>query len=135
MQLRQATIQDIDLIKQIHRESSKEIGSFNLFYVWDNYISGKSSYKFYVLGDCSFVRYGYSAKYKANVVFEIGVLKSSRGKGYAKMIIDQLDKPLVLKCNIDNVGGNLFYERIGMRKIGTAKSMNKKKTMNVWAIL
>ncbi len=132
MLIRRANINDKDLIKKIHQESSKEIGSFNLFYVWDLYLCGTSKYSFYIFEDCSFVRYGYSEKYKSNIIYEIGVLKSCRGLGVARRMIEQLDKPLMLKCNTDNIVGNLFYEKIGMRKVGVVKSSNSKKSMNVW---
>ena len=69
------------------------------------------------------------------MIYEIGVLKNSRGKGIAKRLIENLGKPIILKCNTDNINGNLFYSGINMKKIGVVKSKNLKKYMNVWVAI
>ena len=46
--IRLATLNDEKMIREVHRQSHKQIGSFNLFYVWDKYISGKANYVYYV---------------------------------------------------------------------------------------
>ncbi len=81
------------------------------------------------------LRYGYSKKYKANVIYDIAILLEHRHKGYGKKIISNLPRPIILKCNTDNEVGNIFYEAIGMRKYAIVKSKNKKKEMNVWILI
>ena len=130
--LRLATKEDEPLIKQIHKECKDEIGSFNLYQIWDNYLSRKAKYKYLVYDDCAFVRFGKSRKYKMHTIYDIGVLKSHRGQGIGKKIIDKLPRPLILKCNCDNDAGNAFYKKIGMRLLGKVKSKNGKKFMNLW---
>jgi GNAT superfamily N-acetyltransferase len=132
--LRPATKKDEELIKQIHKESKKEIGGFDTFFIWQNYLKGNTTYKYYILDNIAFVRYGFSKKYSANVVHDIAILKEHRGKGYGKKIMSILPKPIVLKCNTDNEGGNAFYQSIGMRKCMVVKSKDRKKEMNLWAI-
>jgi hypothetical protein len=55
---------DDQLIKEIHKQNKSELGSFNLFYVWDKYIQKKANYNYLICNDCSFVRYGFQKKYK-----------------------------------------------------------------------
>jgi GNAT superfamily N-acetyltransferase len=135
MILRQATNKDEDLIKQIHKESVKEIGNFNTFFIWTNYLKGKTTYKYYIIDDVAFLRFGFSKKYSANIVYDIAILKEHRGKGYGKKIISKLPRPIMLKCNSDNEAGNCFYESIGMKKYNVVRSKNNKKDMNVWVLL
>ena len=135
MNIRQATKNDEDLIKQIHKESKKEIGSFDLFFVWSNYLKGKTTYKYYIIDDVGFVRFGYSKKYSSNVIYDIAILIKNRNQGYGKKIISRLPKPFILKCNTDNESGNAFYKSAGMKHCGIVKSKNAKKEMNLWAII
>jgi len=44
--IRIAKESDASLIKEIHRQNQKELGSFNLFYVWDKYCKRKAKYKY-----------------------------------------------------------------------------------------
>lgn len=135
MILRQAKKEDEELVKKIHKESKKEIGNFDTFFIWSNYLKGKTTYKYYIIDEIGFVRFGYSKKYSANVIYDIAILLDQRNKGYGKKILSKLPKPIMLKCNSDNDNGNAFYRSIGMRNCGIVKSKNKKKEMNVWAIL
>lgn len=130
--IRVANKHDAQLIKEIHRQNQKELGSFNLFYVWDKYCQRKANYKYLICDDCCFVRYGFSKAYNCNVVYEIGILKEAKGMGYGLKLMNAVQRPIILKCNIDNDTGNKFYEKIGMKKLGVVKSKNGKRLMNVW---
>jgi hypothetical protein len=133
-EIRLATEKDEGLIRKIHKESSKQIGSFNLFYIWDNYISRKNKYKYYVIDGVGFVRHGYSKKLKCYTVKEFGVLNEYKGKGYAEKLFNHCKRPIYLTCNIDNDRGNAFYKKIGMKLKGVKTSKNGKTKMNAWVI-
>ena len=64
--LRLAEKKDEQFIKRLHKENSKEIGSFNLFYIWDNYLKRKNKYIYHIIEDVGFVRHGYSKQKKAD---------------------------------------------------------------------
>lgn len=127
-----ATRSDEGLIKKIHKESNSELGSFNLFYSWDNFLKRKGTYKFYVVEGKAFMRYGYSPRMKCYTIKEIGVLKEFRGQGIADLFFNVAKSPLYLTCNIDNDAGNRFYKKMGMKLRGVKSSKNGKQQMNVW---
>lgn len=130
MIITKADINDEHFIKQIYKECNKELGSFNLFYVWDEYITqGKGNFD--VIRPFAFVRWGYSKKYGAYVLNDIGVLKSARGSGYGEALLKFVPTPMVLKCNCDNQAGNEFYLRMGMIFGGTTKTKSGKP-QNIW---
>jgi hypothetical protein len=132
MKVRVATAKDEPLIKQIHSDCKNEIGNFNTYFIWTNYLTGKATYTYYIFDDVGFIRFGYSKKNKINVAYDLGVLAEHRNKGYGKKIFSILPKPLMLKCNTDNVKANNLYKTIGMKHHGVVKTKNKQKTMNVW---
>jgi ribosomal protein S18 acetylase RimI-like enzyme len=131
-EIRFANKNDEDLIKKIHKESGKHIGSFNLFYVWDNYLAQKNTYKYYVIENIGFIRCGYSKMKKCYTIKEIGVLNEFKGKGYAEALFNKCRTPMYLTCNVDNVMGNRFYDKMGMRKKSVILSKNGKHQMNLW---
>lgn len=134
MRIRLAKKEDEDLIKAIHKEAKGEIGSFNLFQSWDNYLAKESRYLFYVIPEAAFMRYGFSKQKKCFTIKEIGVLKEKRGQGYAEALFNHCKRPLYLTCNVDNKRGNCFYEKMGMKLKGQKLTKNKKQMMNEWVI-
>ena len=133
MNIRLATIEDVDFIKKLHKQSSKHIGSFNLFWSWDKYISKTAKHRYVVIDEKGFMRYGYSKKYNAYVLFEIAVDTECKQKGVGKVLFDYLPKPLMLKCNQDNEAGNKFYAKMGMSKVGKTKT-SAGVEQNIWWI-
>lgn len=131
MNIRLANANDKDFIKKLHKQSSKHIGNFNLFWTWDKYISGEAKHKFYVIDDMGFMRIGYSKKYNSYVLYEIAVDIDCKQKGVGKKLYDKIPKPLMLKCNKDNDAGNKFYSKMGMTKAGTTKT-SKGVEQNIW---
>jgi len=130
--VRLATSGDQEWISQVYKEAKKELGSFNLWQCWEKYLSGQSKEKFHVLSNkAGFVRWGYSKKYQSNIIQDIGVLKEYRGKGYAKLLVAVVPKPLMLKCNADNDEGNKFYARMGMSNAG-ATATKKGVAQIIW---
>ena len=134
MTIRKAISSDEGLIKQIHKEAKKELGSHNLFKCWEKYLSMESPYKYYVIEDKAFMRYGYSSRLKCYTIKEIGVLNDHKKKGLAQKLIEFTKRPLYLTCNTDNEAGNNFYKKIGMKRKGIKWSRNRKFQMNIWVI-
>lgn len=132
MEINKATSADAEWIKKLYAENKNEIGSFNLFYSWEDYLKGKGW--FYTIEDKAFVRITYSSQKKMYVVQEIAVAKSARGQGLGAILMNAVPKPVMLKCNQDNTGGNSFYEKIGMTKAGTTAT-KKGNPQNIWVKL
>lgn len=121
-----------EFIKEIYKQEKQHLGSFNLYQSWDKYLWGETPYKFYVIENIGFMRFGYSKKYKSNLLQEIGIKEEYKKKGYAKILLNAIPKPLTLKCNCDNDAGNSFYEKCGMTKVGKALTKAGVK-QNIWA--
>jgi RimJ/RimL family protein N-acetyltransferase len=134
MKIRLARESDEDFIKQIHKESKEFIGSFNLFYSWDDYLKRQTKYLFYVIEGKAFMRYGYSKMLKCYVIKEIAVKNEFKGTGCAKALFNHTKRPLYLTCNTDNKKANEFYSRMGMKFKGEKTSKNGKFKMNVWVM-
>jgi len=132
--LRTATQADVPLMKMIHKNENKHLGSFNLYQVWDKFIGGeKVPYTFVVVENKAFCRYGWSKMYQHYVIHEIGVLPEFKRQGISKFILENIPRPLMLKCNVDNEGGNAFYKSCGMRLSGKTETKNGIK-QNIWTI-
>jgi len=131
MNIRLAKPEDEDFIKKLHKQSSKHIGGFNLFWVWDKYIKKQARHRYVIIEGKGFMRYGYSKKYNSYVLHEIAVDKDCTEKGVGKALYEYLPRPLMLKCNQDNEVGNLFYQKMGMNKEGTTKTSAGVK-QNIW---
>jgi len=131
MKVRSATKQDEAFIKKLHKQHKKHIGGFNLFWVWDKYIDRTAKYKYVVIDDCGFMRYGFSKKYSAYVLYEIAVDEDTKQRGVGRALYEHLPRPLMLKCNQDNDTGNKFYEAMGMTKVGVTQTRQGVK-QNIW---
>lgn len=134
MIIRKAIKSDEELIKLIHKEAKKELGSHNLFQSWDRYLSRESPYSYYVIEGKAFMRYGYSSRLKCYTIKEIGVLNQFKGLGLAQKLMNFAKRPLYLTCNTDNLAGNNFYQKIGMKNKGLKNSKNGLFQMNIWVI-
>lgn len=124
---------DKEWIEAIYKQNRSELGSFNLFYSWDNYVEGKGNFKFLVIRPFAFVRYGWMKKYDAYVIQEIGVGRSERGKGFGAQLLQAVPTPLLLKCNCDNEVGNAFYKKMGMTLSGNTETKKGVK-QNIWTL-
>lgn len=129
--MRYAKPQDEPWLKKLYAKNKKEIGSFNLFMSWDNFIKGKRGHFFFVIPNVAFIRYHWMSKYQANVVQEIAVAEDHKGRGYGKELLDNVPLPVLLKCNADNDSGNAFYKAVGMRKSGQCAT-KKGVLQNIW---
>jgi ribosomal protein S18 acetylase RimI-like enzyme len=140
MQIRSATKDDALWIKQIYKQESKNLGSFNLFQVWEKYLTGGAPNKFIAIGNYAFCNYNYSVRKKCFVIHDIGILNEYKGKGIGKFIVLKIAEIarrrgtyLMLKCNCDNVEGNAFYQKIGMKNNGICLT-KKGAEQNLWII-
>jgi GNAT superfamily N-acetyltransferase len=124
---------DRDWIEKIYKESKRELGSFNLFYSWDNFLEGKNNFKFHVIRPFAFVRWGWMPKYESNVIQEIGVDVKARGQGFAGRLLNAVPTPLLLKCNQDNNAGNAFYKKMGMT-LSASTETKKGVKQNIWTL-
>ena len=64
---------------------------------------------------------------------DIGIIAQQKRKGYGKIFLDKLPRPLILKCNADNDKGNAFYKNYGMNKMGNTQT-KKGEPQIVWSI-
>ena len=135
--IRNAKLKDSDFIKDIYKAEKKHLGSFNLYQCWDNYINKKSKERFWVVytdnHNTGFVRFGWSKKFNSYILQDIGVNEKYKRKGVGKYILEKLPRPLILKCNVDNITGNNFYKSFGMTLNGTTQTKKGVK-QNVWSI-
>ena len=128
--VRLATLQDIDVIKKIADKHTKEIG-FVLRPALLEHCNKKTLLIYEidgeVVGFCNYHR----RRDGINVIYEICVSDNYRNKGIAKQLIDNVPKPIRLKCPVDNES-NKFYKRIGFELIRVDEG--KKRKLNVWEL-
>ena len=128
--VRLATLDDIDSIKKIADKHTKEIG-FVLRPALLKHCNEKTLLVYEidgeVVGFCNYHR----RRDSINVIYEICVSDNYRNKGIAKQLIDNVPKPIRLKCPVDNES-NKFYVHIGARLVKTVAG--KKRDLNVYEI-
>lgn len=122
---------DAPWVKEIYKECKKELGSFNLYQCWDNYVAGESNEVFLGVPNVAFIRWKPSKKYASNMVMDIGVLKEFRRCEFGLQLIYAVPLPITLKCNEDNEAGNKFYKSIGFTKAGVTHTRKGVK-QNIW---
>ena len=122
-----------ELVKSIYKQEKKHLGSFNLYQCWDKYLSKENNNKFWVIDNVGFVRFAFSKKYNSFILHDIGIIAQQKRKGYGKIFLDKLPRPLILKCNADNDKGNAFYKNYGMNKMGNTQT-KKGEPQIVWSI-
>lgn len=128
--VRLATLDDIDAIKNIADKHTREIGfvlrpaliehcrkGTLLVAVIDNSI----------IGFCNYHR----RKDNISTIYEICVDDNYRNKGIARNLINEVPKPIQLKCSVDNES-NIFYQKIGACMVDTLPG--KKRNLNLYHI-
>ena len=127
--VRLVALQDIDAIKKIADKHTKEIG-FVLRPALLEHCNKKTLLVYEIDGEivgfCNYHR-----RDDINVIYEICVSDNYRNKGIAKQLIDNVLKPIRLKCPVDNES-NKFYIHIGARLVETVSG--KKRDLNVYEI-
>lgn len=130
MKVRSANRSDKALIKSLYKQESKNVGSFNLFFSWDNFLLGKNSF-FNVIPQVGFVRYSFLKRKKIWTLKEIAIKEEEKKKGYGLLLLNSVPKPFILKCNLENENANAFYEKNGLILIDKEKD-KKGNFKNIW---
>lgn len=127
-EIKNASLDDIDEIKKIADKYADEIGFVLRPALEENsknktLIIAKSKDK--ILGFCNYHKRGDGV----NVIYEICVDYKYRGNGIARALINKIDKPIRLKCPLDNESNN-FYVNIGFKLVDVEEG--KKRKLNIW---
>lgn len=126
MTICKATISDIDHIKQVASRYKKELGFILRPALVDAVKRGELLYS--PLGAfCHWHR----RRDNVSVIYEICVPDEARGQGLGRAMVDQLPRPIRLKCPVDNES-NGFYRHLGFELVTTEPG--KKRELNVWLL-
>mgnify|MGYP002623878671 CR=1 FL=1 len=128
--VRKATLQDIDAIKKIADKYIKEIG-----FVLKPALEESCKKGTLLVYECENIVVGFCNYHHRrdgiNVIYEICVSDNFRHKGIAKELINNIPKPIRLKCPVDNESNN-FYKHIGAKLVEIVPG--KKRDLNVYEI-
>lgn len=123
----QASFDDIDDIKITADKSKRELG----FVLRPALIEAvKRSELLYHPYSGSFCHY-HKRRDGITTIYEICVPEEFQQNGIGKTMIGLLDKPIQLKCPIDNES-NKFYSTLGFKLVETING--KKRKLNVWRL-
>lgn len=81
-----------------------------------------------ITGFCNFRR----RRDGVSVIYELAVEKSRRGTGIGSGILACIQRPVRLKCTVDNLRANTFYENRGMKCV--AVEPGRLRPLNVWEL-
>lgn len=124
--IRQATLDDIDHIKKIADSHKKELG----FVMRPALVEAVNRQELLYHTAGAFCHY-HKRRDGITTVYEICVTPEARGQGIARAMIERLERPIRLKCPVDN-SSNQFYSHIGFELIDTVPG--KKRELNVWLL-
>ena len=129
--IRKANLDDIDKIKEIADNNTHEIG-FVLKPALEEHCK-KESLIVAVQGDkvLGFCNYNKRKKDGVNVIYEVCTDKKYRGNGIGRALLNSIERPIVLKCPVDNES-NEFYKHYGFNLIDVEEGKNRK--LNVWEL-
>lgn len=129
--VRQATLEDIDAIKKIADKNSQQIGFVLRPALEENCKKGNLLVAEAIGEILGFCNYNTRKKDNTNVIYEVCVDYKYRGNGIGKKLIDNIERPILLKCPVDNESNN-FYGAYGFTLIDVEDG--KKRKLNVWEI-
>lgn len=129
--VRQATLEDIDAIKKIADKNSQQIGFVLRPALEENCKKGNLLVAEAIGEILGFCNYNTRKKDNTNVIYEVCVDYKYRGNGIGKKLIDNIERPILLKCPVDNESNN-FYSAYGFTLIDVEDG--KKRKLNVWEI-
>lgn len=126
----EATLEDIDGIKKIADKNANEIG-FVLRPALEEHCKKGSLLvakdKDKIIGFCNYNKRNDGV----NIIYEICNDFKYRGNGIAKAMIEKLERPIQLKCPIDNESNN-FYKHYGFNLVEIEDE--KKRKLNIWRL-
>lgn len=129
-QICKATLEDIDGIKKIADKNANEIG-FVLRPALEEHCKKGSLLvakdKDKIIGFCNYNKRNDGV----NIIYEICNDFKYRGNGIAKAMIEKIERPIQLKCPIDNESNN-FYKHYGFKLIEIEDG--KKRKLNIWRL-
>lgn len=127
--IRLARPSDKDFINKVYQENRLIFGSFGL--TLSSYFKQRAKNQFILVWEgVGFCHYR-KRKDGVNVIYEIAVTSSAKGKGAGRKFIEKVGFPLMLKTDVSNEESNAFYKRIGMIVIGKYET-RKGKPMNIY---
>lgn len=129
--VRQATLEDIDAIKKIADKNSQQIGFVLRPALEENCKKGNLLVAEAIGEILGFCNYNTRKKDNTNVIYEVCVDYKYRGNGIGKKLIDNIERPILLKCPVDNESNN-FYGTYGFTLIDVEDG--KKRKLNVWEL-
>jgi len=125
--IRQATLDDIPNIKQLADRHKKELG----FILRPALVEAVDRAELlYHPESGSFCHY-HRRRDGFTTLREICVTEAYRGQGIGRELIDNLCRPVRLKCPVTN-SSNDFYRHLGFQLAGTEPG--KKRALNVWLL-
>lgn len=124
--IRQATLTDIDHIKQIASHYKTELGFILRPALAEAVKRGELLYH----ESGAFCHY-HIRRDGVTVIYEICVPGEARSQGLGRAMVERLPRPIQLKCPIDN-SSNGFYEHLGFRLMATEPG--KKRQLNLWRL-
>lgn len=127
MSIRQATLADIDHIKQVAGRYKKELGFILRPALIEAVRRGELLYHPASSAFCHWHR----RRDGVSVIYEICVPTESRGQGIGRRMVELLPRPIRLKCPVDNASNN-FYRHLGFDLAATEPG--KKRALNVWLL-
>lgn len=126
MTIRQATLTDIDHIKQIAARYKQELG----FILRPALVEAVNRSELLYHESGSFCHW-HRRRDGVSVIYEICVPDEARGQGLGRAMVEQLPRPIRLKCPVDNAA-NEFYRHLGFELV--AVEPGKKRQLNVWKL-
>lgn len=124
--IRQATLTDIDHIKQVASRYKKELG----FILRPALVEAVKRSELLYHPSGAFCHY-HKRRDGITTIYEICVPDEARGQGLGRRMVEILTRPVRLKCPLDNQS-NEFYRHIGFELIGTEPG--KKRQLNIWRL-
>jgi len=125
--VRLANLEDIDRIKLLADKHRKELG-----FIIRSALVDSVNHNRLLVEDCSGAFCNFrKRKDNVTVIYEICVPAEFRNMGIGKLFIANIEKPIQLKCPVDNES-NLFYNKLGFVLI--RKETGKKRELNVWRL-
>lgn len=130
MKIRQAVLEDVDVIAKTASKYSKELG-----WVRKTELQVAIGLKELLFEEKSKSYCLYHKKRNGiTVIYSIAVPLEYNGKGIAKKFIQMLDQPITLKCPVGNKS-NEFYKHMGFTLLGVQKPKRPNgRDLNIWTL-
>lgn len=126
MAIRNATLDDINHIKQIADKNKTELG----FVLRPALVEAARREELLYHPSGAFCHW-HRRRDGISVIYEICVSKELRRKGLGREMVQSLPLPIRLKCPVDN-HANGFYQHLRFELVATEPG--KKRALNIWLL-